>query len=126
MPTDRPFLRFERDPNNGAGLWAVFLGDRPIHHFRPDQNVTNYMEDIQRNLDSYNPDVFTDQEVRSLNAYQRSGNMHPFTCGGNRTDSNHLDGEGVLIATHKGWICCYCDYTQNWAHDFMKNWSWKV
>jgi hypothetical protein len=46
--------------------------------------------------------------------------MHPFTCGsGNRIDAAHLDREGVLFATPNGWICPYCDYRQNWAHDFM-------
>jgi hypothetical protein len=24
-----------------------------------------------------------------------------------------------LIATEGGWICPVCDYTQNWAHNFM-------
>lgn len=50
---DKPFLRFERDPNNGAKLHAVFLGDRALHHFRADQNVSAYMADVQRNLDVY-------------------------------------------------------------------------
>lgn len=46
--------------------------------------------------------------------------MHPFTCGsGNRTDSNHLDGQGKLVATESGWICPFCEYTQDWAHSFM-------
>lgn len=49
----KEFLRFERDPNNGANLHAVFFGDRALHHFRADQNVTQYMADIQRNLDEY-------------------------------------------------------------------------
>jgi hypothetical protein len=25
----------------------------------------------------------------------------------------------VLVATPRGWICRDCEYTQNWAHDFM-------
>jgi hypothetical protein len=25
----------------------------------------------------------------------------------------------VLTATVRGWICCFCDYVQDWAHDFM-------
>jgi hypothetical protein len=68
--------------------------------------------------------IFTPSEVKSLNEYQKARVMHPFTCGGNRTDEKHLDGEGILVATEDGWICPYCDYTQNWAHDFMKNGSW--
>jgi len=69
--------------------------------------------------------VFTADEVESLNAYQTSGAFHPFICGGDRTDANHLDGEGLLVATEQGWICRYCPYTQSWAHGWTKNWAWK-
>lgn len=69
--------------------------------------------------------IFTPDEVKSLNEYQHAGFMHPFTCGGNRTDEKHLDGEGILIATEEGWECPYCEYRQYWAHGFMKDWSWK-
>lgn len=69
--------------------------------------------------------VFTPEEVISLNAYQKSGAFHPFTCGGNRTDEKHLDGEGLLVATEDGWICPYCDYKQDWAIDWMKDGSWR-
>jgi hypothetical protein len=70
------------------------------------------------------PDIFTPEEVHSLNGYQNWGMAHPFTCGaGHRTE--HPDGEGLLIATTKGWVCPYCDYRQDWAHEQMKNGSWK-
>ena len=69
--------------------------------------------------------IFTPDEVNSLNEYQRAGVMHPFTCGGDRTDEKHLDGEGILVATEDGWNCPYCDYKQDWAHEFIKNWAWK-
>ncbi len=69
--------------------------------------------------------VFTLEEVKSLNAYQRADVGHPFTCCWNSRDRNHLDEEGVLVATERGWICLYCDYTQDWAFDWMKNWRWK-
>lgn len=63
---------------------------------------------------------FTPKQVEALNLYQKSGFMHPFTCGsGNRKDDKHLDGDGVLEATPDGWICPYCDYTQDWARSFM-------
>lgn len=62
---------------------------------------------------------WTPEQVAALNARQRDGSYHPFTCGGNRTDANHLDGEGVLVATPDGWVCPYCDYRQNWAHAEM-------
>lgn len=45
--------------------------------------------------------------------------MHPFTCG-NRDDHPEIAGDkGVLVPTTRGWICPICDYTQDWAHDFM-------
>lgn len=70
--------------------------------------------------------VFTPEEVLVLNEYQASGMMHPFTCGkDNRNKVTHPDGEGILVATVRGWICPFCDYTQNWAHDFMKHGLWK-
>lgn len=69
--------------------------------------------------------VFTLDEVKSLNAFQRAGVRHPFTCCWNSRDANHLDCEGVLVATQHGWICLYCDYTQDWAYAWMKNWKWK-
>ena len=45
---------------------------------------------------------------------------HTVTCGGNHRDANHLDGEGVLVATERGWMCLYCDYTQNWASESIE------
>lgn len=63
---------------------------------------------------------FTDEQVAALNRFQNYYWTHPFTCGsGRRTDSDHLDGEGALVATNDGWICPYCDYKQNWAHEMM-------
>lgn len=62
---------------------------------------------------------FTPAQVKNLNEFQQDQSTHPFTCGNNRTDANHLDGEGRLVATEKGWICPYCNYTQNWAHAGM-------
>ena len=61
---------------------------------------------------------FTPQQVEALNKYQNCGIWHPFTCGNCRN---------VLTATEKGWICSQCDYTQDWAHDFMLTCpkSWK-
>jgi hypothetical protein len=66
---------------------------------------------------------FTIKQITNLNAYQRSGFGHPFTCG---TDDCHdIDGErSILIATGPGWICPKCDYKQDWAHTWMANDSW--
>ena len=53
---------------------------------------------------------FSDSEVNLLNKFQQSGCFHPFTCE---------NGCGDLVATNEGWVCSSCDYTQNWAHEFM-------
>lgn len=75
------------------------------------------------------PKAFSGGEVASLNAYQESGIFHPFTCG-NIEHEEHVN----LVAAEQGWYCPamvdegieeYCGYTQTWAHDFMKDWSWR-
>ncbi len=61
--------------------------------------------------------LWTQEYIDALNAHQRNEQFHPYTCGsGRRTDKDHLDGEGVLVATPEGWKCPYCDYKQDWAH----------
>ena len=60
-------------------------------------------------------------EIERLNHWQNAGQFHPFTCP-NRGDGEHrqFNGDlGALVATRRGWICPWCDYTQDWAHDFM-------
>lgn len=63
--------------------------------------------------------------VDHLNAYQKVGLFHPYTCGGERMDQAHQDyayqheGDyGQMIATTDGWVCPVCDYRQTWAHVF--------
>lgn len=55
------------------------------------------------------------EQIKALNLYQKSNLLHPYTCGGNRKDTNHIDGEGILVATENGWVCPYCDYKQDWV-----------
>ena len=64
--------------------------------------------------------IFTEDQVASLNAYQESGVFHEFTCGGEKC-------RRALVATTEGWRCPdpECDYTQDWAHSWMMDWSWK-
>lgn len=57
---------------------------------------------------------WTAEQVDALNRFQTAGFMHPFTCPGHEGG-----GERTLVATRNGWICCHCDYTQDWAHEFM-------
>lgn len=88
-----------------------------------DDDVSGAMKCIQGARDKI-INVFTPDEVVALERYQRTGEMHPFTCS-NRGDGNHRDTGvdlGALVPTVRGWICPYCDYTQSWAHPFMKTW----
>lgn len=71
---------------------------------------------------SVSKSVFSPDEVVALAANQTGGQIHPFTCP-NRGDGIHrtmLGDLGALVPTTRGWICPFCDYTQGWAHDFMK------
>lgn len=64
---------------------------------------------------------FTPEQVEALNRYQQSDHVQPFTCG-RRGDGLHGElwsDTGTLVATIDGWICCWCDYKQNWANKFM-------
>lgn len=54
-------------------------------------------------------------QVHALNRYQRLGYVHEFTC----PHEHGEPGKYVLRATPNGWHCPRCDYTQDWAHDFM-------
>ena len=55
---------------------------------------------------------FTIEQVVALNAYQRRGSFHPFTCGNFHEPTD-------LVATLQGWRCPRCTFTQDWAHEFM-------
>ncbi|GLP64265.1 hypothetical protein TUSST3_08850 [Streptomyces sp. TUS-ST3] len=62
---------------------------------------------------------WTPEQVDALNAFQRRGGMHPFTCGG-----EHTPASPALVAYTDGWRCPQpygesCDYRQDWAHAFM-------
>lgn len=59
---------------------------------------------------------WTDEQVAALNRWQEWDNIHPFTC-----INSHSPETRDLIACETGWFCRWCDYTQNWAHDFMLN-----
>lgn len=70
-------------------------------------------------------ELWTPEQVESLNKFQKAGQFHPFTCD-NRGDGNHpfedeYGDHGVLRARNTGWYCNFCNYTQDWAHDFMFN-----
>jgi len=67
--------------------------------------------------------IFTKESVKNLWENQFNRRMHPYTCL-NRGDGNHIEigsDLGMLIPTIYGWICPFCNYTQNWAHEVSKN-----
>jgi hypothetical protein len=66
---------------------------------------------------------FTPDQVNSLNEFQKSGVMHPFT--GNN-DMLPDDEQDILVAAEDGWHSLNDpNYFQDWAHDWMADWSWK-
>jgi len=67
--------------------------------------------------------AFTPDEVENLAHNQTGHVVHPFTCI-NRGDGAHrfaYGDTGALVATVRGWICPFCDYTQDWAHEGQKS-----
>ncbi len=62
------------------------------------------------------PEIWTDEQVANLNAYQKAGRFHPFTCPG---DHDRCEKQRDLVATREGWVCACGEYRQGWAHDFM-------
>ena len=67
---------------------------------------------------------WTEDQVKSLNEFQKSGFVHPFTCGNDKCPHPRYE-HSILIAREDGWHCPKCAYTQNWAHKFMTDWTWK-
>lgn len=63
---------------------------------------------------------FTPEKVLELNEHQKNERYHPYTCGNRDSKENPhplMNGDnGVLVPTVRGWICPFCDYTQDWAH----------
>ncbi|WP_340667950.1 hypothetical protein [Bradyrhizobium ottawaense] len=57
---------------------------------------------------------WTPEQVDALNRFQRLGVFHPFTC-----PDPHDGADRALVATRDGWVCCHCDYRQDWAHSSM-------
>lgn len=62
---------------------------------------------------------WTDEQVRKLNEWQQSGQVHPYTCSGGNSQMCVKalgTGEGILLATLGGWRCPCGYYRQNWAY----------
>lgn len=119
-------------------------GRTPQEHLEDGMSVTQFLEGSPtervddlgwRNLPRGEDEgvvraPFTDDQVASLNAYQRSGVVRPYTCG---VDSSH----GYLVAYAQGWKCLHavdpgidptrtCDYVQDFAHTYTATWAWRT
>jgi hypothetical protein len=57
---------------------------------------------------------FTPDQVQQLAAWQARDDVHEYTCV-HRDEVSHR-GDGALVPTVRGWICPFCDYTQDWSH----------
>ena len=67
--------------------------------------------------------VFDPDQVVKLFIHQQDQARHPYTCA-YRNDGNHrviMGDLGVLMPTIHGWICPFCNYTQDWAHGMMSD-----
>lgn len=62
---------------------------------------------------------FTPEQVIALDHWKNNRLGHPFTCACRDEHPAHNGEKGLLIPTVRGWICQFCDYTQDWAHSFM-------
>ncbi len=58
---------------------------------------------------------FTQDQINSIVAFQKSPHNHPFTC------CNH----NIMNTYSEGLLCLKCEKLQDWCHDFMANWQWK-
>jgi hypothetical protein len=65
---------------------------------------------------------WTKEKIDELNATQKSGKFHPYTCDrkSEKCEVNisprDYTKDGVLIATEEGWICPCGNYRQNLSH----------
>jgi hypothetical protein len=70
---------------------------------------------------------FTPDQVASLNAYQESELVHPYTCGSPDCPALNWGDESLPMAADTGGLHCIepgCRYVQSWVHDWAADWSW--
>ena len=72
--------------------------------------LTPEQQKMWEDLISPVPDWMFGNSVEARNALQKSGKVHPYTCGNYkcRTKTN----QAALLATDDGWLCENCGYTQ--------------
>lgn len=70
---------------------------------------------------------FDKQQILALIAWQYADDTEAFVCPHGATRRHVTRGSwpekarrGLLVPDYeRGWICLDCDYTQDWAYDFM-------
>ncbi len=82
---------------------SILEGDMVVHDILLDPNTIRA--------------PFTVDEVMALLEYQTDDKDHPYTCPNKDKDHNVGEGGGILMPSVRGWICLFCDYTQNLAHN---------
>ena len=90
----------------------------------PDQIDGSLLDAASDALELQYPIIWTDEQVAMLEGRQADASLHPYTCGGDRTDPAHVfhadeagEEAGLLYPTVRGWKCPACDYRQFWAHE---------
>jgi hypothetical protein len=71
---------------------------------------------------------FTPEQVASLNAYQESELVRPYTCGSPDCPSLNWGAESLPMAGDTNGLHCIepgCRYVQFWVHDRAADWSWR-
>lgn len=56
------------------------------------------------------PDWMFGDSVEARNALQKSGRVHPFTCGNSKCRGE--TNQAPLLAVEDGWLCENCGYAQ--------------
>lgn len=82
-------------PDGANAPWGVSTGPKfgCVHH-----------ESAGIPADMFGP------SIEARNALQRSGKVHPYTCGNDTCRQAHPDA--VLRAVDAGWVCDWCGYEQ--------------
>lgn len=101
----REALRLMTCEKCGAFLSSLLYGSEPPVN-RPHPNPGT-----ERSVPPWTPN-----QVASLNAYQRCGYRHPFTC----------QCGAEFVANRNGWECPNCTNVQGWAHAYMTDWRWNL
>jgi hypothetical protein len=60
---------------------------------------------------------WNEYDVQTLNLFQSSAILHPYTCGDELCRRSTM--AAPLVAHPDGWRCQHCSYTQNWASSVM-------